>query len=167
MTTTSNKQDNSVAWITLGLALTFALMGAIFVGVGVKKNQRATASLNWPSTEATIVSSGRSSYRDPGESIERVTSSTEIRYAVAGQTFEFRTSGLLRLETTGKAEGEPYPPNSKVRIYYNPSDPGDHEFEFTRGETSRAFEIVGGIIVLVTLPFFALAAKLFRRRSPA
>lgn len=163
----SDTPDKTVPLITLGLALVFALMGSIFVVVGVKKNQRAQASLSWPSTEATILSSGWSTYRKPGESIGRAQASSSVRYVVAGQTYEFTQSSLLRQETSGNADGEPYPPNTIVRIYYDPNDPFDHEFEFSRGQTSRAFEIVGGIIVLVTLPFFALVAKMLRRRSPS
>lgn len=159
--------DRTVPWILVGLAAVFALMGCIFIAVGRYKTHRSEASRSWPSTEGVITASGWSDYRAPGESLPNRQASSTFHYTVNGHTYEYRRSGLL-----GGAATAPSPAGAPatVRVYYDPDDPADFRFDAERGQRFWAFEAVGAGCVLVTLPFWYLAMRLFarsRRTRPA
>lgn len=156
MTQPPPSSDRAPAWIVLGLAAVFALMGGIFIAVGRHMNHRWEASLTWPSTDAVVLSSSRSSYTDPGQSIPRPTGGTEYRYTVNGHAYEFRSSGYL-------GQREPRATNERVRVYYDPTNPSTHMFDEMRGHRDPMFEIIGALCVLVTLPFWYLALRMFMR----
>lgn len=163
MPASTDPPDRTVPLILAGLAAVVTLMGAVFLAVAWHKERRAEATLSWPSVAAVVTSSGRSDYRQPGESLPDRTASSAGHYTVDGRRYEFTCSGLLAGDSSSAGSPGEAPPESRVRIYYDPGDPSDFVLESERGRRSRAFGIVGAICVLATLPFWWLALRLLRR----
>ena len=128
-------QDNLLKWFRVGLIG----MGLLFIGVGVGlqvwASGRAAEAAQWPTADGVVVAAyvATRSSSSAGSSGSRGQSYAPVvvyRYAANGQTYESNRIWLTAEQRFGFASSAQdfiadYPPGSRVRVLYDPSNPGD------------------------------------------
>jgi hypothetical protein len=128
-------QDNLPKWFMLGLIA----MGLLFIGIGVGLHRwesgRAVEVAQWPTADGEVVetyvetrsSSSSSSSGSRGTSYAPV---VIYRYAANGQTYQNNQIWANGTQSYGWASSAQdfigrYPVGSRMRVLYDPSNPGD------------------------------------------
>src|SRR5688572_26321334 len=137
---------DSMYLIPGGLALVFVIFGAVMAAVGSCRAKRDEASQTWPTAEATVTSSGRSTYLPPGESVAHPQAHVSYQYEVNGEKYEFMTSGT-ELPDLPK-------PGTVLALRYDPEDPSDTRLPNQPPFPATIFYWIGAGAVLITLPFW-------------
>jgi hypothetical protein len=141
-------------------AALFGGIGSFTLGAAVRNRRRATASLSWPTTTATVLSS---------EVVERVEKDSEgddttwyvptvrYRYEVGGRTYEGARLrfGDIKQHSEKAAAGmiAPYRAGAAISVRYDPAKPSESTIE-TKKPGLGAPIFVGGILLV----FAVLAA---------
>ncbi len=150
----STTTDPFIFLIPGGLALVFVIFGGVMAAIGSYRAGRDAASGSWPTVEAIVTDSGRSSYRAPGESSPQLRSHVSYQYEVQGLKYEFRTSA--------SEVGELPKPGTTVPLRYDPEDPADTRLPNQEPFPATLFYVIGAGAVIITLPFWYLSLRWYR-----
>jgi len=131
----------------------FLLAGGLLLLFALRARRKSAASLDWPSTEGTVISSQVQTNTSTDEE-DRVSYSfsprVEYAYIVNGQEYRGRRLHYGVTESRRKADAEHqairYPPGMKVKIFYNPANPQEAVLE--QRSVSATLALVLGIIFI-------------------
>lgn len=132
----------------------FLLAGVGLLFFALRTRRKSAASLNWPSTVGTVISSGVQTntftdeyHRETYSFMPRV----EYAYTVNGQEYRGRRLHFGVTESRRRADAEReanrYPVGMQVKVYYDPEKPQEAVLE--QKSVSARLPLVLGIIFLV------------------
>jgi hypothetical protein len=109
------------------ISLVFVSIGGALITYAIKMSAKARESLSWPSTEGEVAHSAVTYQTDSSQTTGGTAYKADVsyRYKVNGVDYSSSRIALLDLvSTTGRAQNivERYPDNSRVDVYYNPSN---------------------------------------------
>lgn len=142
----------------------FILLGLTVMLVGIWRRlgwrRRAADYVNWPSAEATILSSGlktRVTLDDDNNEIEIWEPQVRYRYAVSGAAFEGKKARWFdnRFDTRSAADQwlAEHPEGRTVRAYYDPAKPSASALELNQPHDAPGNGLiwVGGALMIGAL----------------
>jgi Protein of unknown function (DUF3592) len=144
-------------------SLVFISIGGAIIAYAIKMSAKARQSLSWPSTEGEIAHSAVLYQTDRTPTTGgTATYKADIsyRYKVNGANYSSSRIALLDLaSTTGRAQNivERYPDNSRVQVYYNPSDVSDAVLEPGTPAGNSFLYFVGGLFAAGGLFFLIMS----------
>ena len=153
--------DRWFSAIPAGLALVLVVLGTMMVAIDRHHVAAARAMRSWPSTTATVTSSG---FRDERQQDGRwfQFEDTTFRYSVNGREYKTGTekyAGLRQYEHYLH-----YHPNDTVRVYYDPADPASASLTNDPPMPSKVMLLIGALLFALSLPFWYFAARTFWKR---
>lgn len=153
-----------MAAIPAGLALVLIALGTMMVALDRHQVAVATGMHSWLPTTATVVASGlHDERRQDGSWIQF--EDTTFRYSVNGREYKTgssRYAGLRQYEHHLK-----YQPNDTVTVYYNPADPSGASLTNDPPMPSKVMLLIGALCFALSLPFWYVSARMFRKRPKA
>jgi Protein of unknown function (DUF3592) len=144
-------------------SLVFISIGGAIITYAIKMSGKARQSLSWPSTEGEIAHSAVLYQTDRTPTTGgTATYKADIsyRYKVNGANYSSSRIALLDLaSTTGRAQNivERYPDNSRVQVYYNPSDVSESVLEPGSTAGISFLYFVGGLFAAGGLFFLIMS----------
>jgi hypothetical protein len=119
-------QPSKKGWGAYLVACALITFGLSFAGVGIKNLIEASASRDWPSTPANIISAEvKTGSGGPRNSSTRYTPRITYRYTVEGQSYTSDRAAFVYSSSSDKARAfiRRFPPGAQVPAYYDPADP--------------------------------------------
>lgn len=144
------------ALITCLIAVPFVVLAGVFFYMSRRNNAQAQASMTWPSVLGTVAASSvgvSSSYSSESGTSTSYTPELLYEYEVLGHRY---TGEKIAFTVVGYGDRrsaqtivDRYLPGNQVRVYYNPSNPGEAVLEQSAGTGNRALVWVAVIIVVI------------------
>jgi len=150
-----------MAAIPAGLALILIVLGTMMVAIDRHEASVAEGMRSWPSTTATVVTSGLHDERRQDGTWIQFEDAT-FRYSVNGHEYKTGTSryaGLRQYE-----HHLHYQPNETVRVYYDPAQPSSASLTNDPPVPSKVMLLIGALCFALSLPFFYISARMLRKR---
>lgn len=144
------------------ISLVFVSIGGALITYAIKMSAKARESLSWPSTEGEVAHSAVTYQTDSSQTTGGTTYKADVsyRYKVNGVDYSSSRIALLDLvSTTGRAQNivERYPDNSKVEVYYNPTNVSEAVLEPGSSAGINFLYLVGGLFAAGGLFFLIMS----------
>ncbi|HVF72946.1 MAG TPA: DUF3592 domain-containing protein [Chthoniobacterales bacterium] len=137
--------------VVLGVTGVFALVGGLFLFLGLRSLSAARASQLWPSTPGKITSSQLMA----GGTRSKPWYKPQVTYtfAVNGQAYtgENVFFGNARSNSSGKPQAvvDRYREGAEVEVFYNPHQPQQAVLERRTGPSNTIFLILGPLLLIL------------------
>jgi hypothetical protein len=145
------------AFVPLCFGGFFFLAGALLLFFTLRTRKKSSASLSWPSTTGTILSSTvrrNSSTDEDGHTNYSFSPIVEYDYSVSGQAFKGKRVhyGITPSTSmsTAQKEADRFTPGMQVPVFYNPDKPNEAVLE-KKEVTSKVGLILGVVFMALTL----------------
>jgi hypothetical protein len=146
------------------LSLVFVAIGAMIIRYALGMAKKCTQSLSWPSIEGEIAHSAvlyQTNTANSDQEGPTFKADVAYRYKIKGANYSSSKVSLLDIATssTGRAQSivQRYPDKSKVRVYYNPSNPSEAVLEPGAASGLGILYGVGGLFAAFGLIFLVLS----------
>lgn len=148
--------------------LMFVGFGAVLIAIGVTSYRKTKTTETWPSTQGTVYATNIRRYNDEG-TIE-FAPEVNYEYTVAGELYK---SSVIRAEVFISFPDEnearqflkSYAVGSKVRVYYEPTNPGKAVLEAKAAPVLHLVTIMGVISCSFAGVVYYLSYRKFRWTS--
>jgi len=155
----------------IGAGAVVALLGLIFLLIGLKVRATSNAAASWPTVEGIVESSrvvSRQERDDDGRSTIMYSPNVVFGYTVRGRSL--KSAKIAPVESSSSSDGDAnatvrrYPAGGRVQVHYNPDSPAEAYLETSAGAAPAIFIVIG---LIALLGGGAILFGAFRTSAPA
>ena len=143
--------------------LPFLLVGVVCIYLGIKELEKANASEDWPAVEGTVLHSSVDIRR--GDDSTSYSAEVMYTYEVEGNVHSSNRIGYGSVSSSSPGGAQrivnSYPVDSRVTVYYDPSNPEESVLRPGRSAATYFFPIFGGVFALSGLSMLIFLPKVF------